>query len=284
MAMSEKSVSLSILVENTVAQKDLGAEHGFSAWLETPHGTVLWDTGQSSLFLENARKMGVEIENVSSVALSHGHYDHTGGLSEILALNPDVRVFGHPDMFIQRFVKTYNPGYFIRSIGSPITNKKFYTKCKTFKLSSQPSEIIPGVFLTGEIPRTTKCETTCGDFFLDAECTVRDPIVDDQALYFETSRGIVVLLGCAHSGVINTLEYVAKLAGGNRIYGVMGGMHLIEASDERIEETAYALSKYHVQIIGPCHCTGERAKTMFGSLFHERMIDCATGRSFTFVP
>jgi 7,8-dihydropterin-6-yl-methyl-4-(beta-D-ribofuranosyl)aminobenzene 5'-phosphate synthase len=282
MVMSEKSVSLSVLVENTVSQEDLRAEHGFSVWLETPCGNVLWDTGQSSLFFENAQKMGVEIEKVSCIALSHGHYDHTGGLSTILGLNSQVRVCGHPDLFIQRFVRTRDRAFSEKSIGSPIVKEVVQTKCQSLELNRQPFEIIPGVFLTGEIPRTTHCENTGGDFFLDVECAFRDPIVDDQALYFETTRGIVVLLGCAHSGVINTIEYIGKLTGKDRLYGVMGGMHLLEASDERLEETAHALAKYDVQMIGPCHCTGERAKTLFRSLFPERMIDCATGKGLTF--
>ena len=280
--MAEKTVSLSILVENTVSREGLRAEHGFSVWIETPGENVLWDTGQSSLFLENARIMGVEIEKVTCVALSHGHYDHTGGLSAILTLNPLVRLFGHPGMFIQRYVRTQDRGNCIKPIGSPIVKELVYAKCRAFRLNAQPSEIVPGLFLTGEIPRTTKYEDTGGDFFLDVECVVKDPIVDDQALYFESSQGIVVLLGCAHSGVINTLNYIAKLTGKDRIYGVIGGMHLLNASGERIEETAQALEIYDVQMIGPCHCTGDRAKALLRSRFPERMIDCSTGEHMAF--
>ena len=279
--MIKNTISLSVLVENTIVQEGLKAEHGFSVCLETPRGNVLWDTGQSSLFLENARKMGIEIENVSCVALSHGHYDHTGGLAGFLTLNPQVRVHGHPDLFIQRFVRTRDSVYSVRPIGSPIVKEIVQAMCKELELSRQPSEIIPGVFLTGEIPRITKCEDTGGEFFLDVECTVQDPIIDDLALYLETSQGIVVLLGCAHAGVINTVNHVAKLTGKKRLYAVLGGMHLIRASDERLEETANTLAKYDVQMIGPCHCSGDRAKTLFRSRFPERMIDCATGRRLT---
>ena len=280
--MSEKFLPLSVLVENTVSQEGLRAEHGFSVCLETPRGNVLWDTGQSPLFIGNARKMGIPIENVSCIALSHGHYDHTGGLSAILMLNPRIKVYGHPDIFIQRFTRNRSNVHSERPIGSPIVKEIVQAKCQSLELNRQPVEIIPGVFLTGEIPRKTQCEDTGGNFFLNVECTVPDPIIDDQALYFETSHGIAVLLGCAHAGVINTLNYVAKLIGKNQIYTVLGGMHLFQASDERLEETAHALEKYDVQMIGPCHCTGERAKTFFRSLFPERMIDCATGSRLTF--
>ncbi|MHB9029697.1 MAG: MBL fold metallo-hydrolase [Candidatus Latescibacterota bacterium] len=280
--MPEKTLALSILVENTVSQEGLRAEHGLSMWLETPEGNVLWDTGQSSLFLQNARKMGVEIEKASCVALSHGHYDHTGGLSAMLTANPHVLVFGHPDMFHPRFSRSRSKDNDIRSIGSPVMKNIVQAKCETLKLSSQPSEILPGVFLTGKIPRITTGENTDENFFLDMECTVRDPILDDQALYFDTSRGLVVLLGCAHSGVINTLDYVANLTGRERIYGVLGGMHLFYASDERLAETSGALNKYEVQMLGPCHCTGERARMLFKALFPGRVVECATGTWFTF--
>ncbi len=280
--MPKKTISLTMLVENTAFRKDLRTEHGLSAWLETPEGDVLWDTGQSPLVLENAWKMGVEIENASFIALSHGHYDHTGGLAAILAANQSVRVFGHPGIFRRRYAMSQGGGREARPIGSPITRGTVRAKCAALELSARPAEVIPGVFLTGEIPRVTECEDTGGDFFLDKYLALRDPIPDDQALYFDTARGIVVLLGCAHSGVINTLDHIAKLTEREQIYGVFGGMHLLNASDERLAETSGALVKYDVQMIGPCHCTGERAKTLFRSLFPERMAECATGARFGF--
>jgi len=280
--MTKNTISLSVLVENTVSQEGLRAEHGFSVWIETPRGNILWDTGQSSLFIENARKMGAQIENVSCIALSHGHYDHTGGLSDILALNPRVHVCGHSDMFIQRFIRTQDSIYSVRQIGSPVVKEIVQSKCQSLELNCQPSEIVPGVFLTGEIPRITDCEDTGGDFYLDVDCTIPDLIIDDQALYFESSKGVIVLLGCAHAGVINTLNHIAKLTGKNQVYAVLGGMHLLQASDERLEKTANALAKYDVQMIGPCHCSGDRAKALFRSRFPDRLVECSTGSRFTF--
>ncbi len=279
--MQENSISARFLVENAVSGEGLRAEHGLSVWLETPHGNILWDTGQSSLCVENAQQLGVHIENASCIALSHGHYDHTGGLSAILTLNPNARVFGHPDVFRERYAGSPDC-ITIRSIGSPVMKEIVQAKCLALVMNNQPSEIIPGLFLTGEIPRTTRFEDTGGDFFLDMECAVRDPILDDQALYFHTSRGIVILLGCAHSGVINTMNHVANLTGADKIHAVLGGMHLLNASDVRLKETAQVFEKYNVRMIGPCHCTGERAKTFFRSLFPGRMIECATGKHLAF--
>ena len=280
--MTEKSISLSVLVENTVTREELRAEHGLSVLFETPHGLILWDTGQSPLFIENARKMGVQIENISCIALSHWHYDHTGGLSAILVLNPRINVYGHPDLFIQRYARNRNSIYSVKPIGSPIVKEIVQSKCQSLELNRQPSEIVPGVFLTGEIPRITEYEDTGGDFFLDLACTKNDPIIDDQALYIESYQGIVVLLGCAHSGVVNTLNHVSKLTRQEKIFAVLGGMHLLGASNERLEATAAAFARYDVQVIGPCHCTGLKAITYIRSQFPDRLVECSTGSRYTF--
>jgi len=280
--MKEKSISLSVLVENTVTQEELRAEHGLSVLIETPYGQILWDTGQSPLFIENARKMGIQIENISCIALSHGHYDHTGGLSAILVLNPRIKVYGHPDIFVQRFTRNRSSVQSVRPIGSPIVKEIVQLKCQSLELNRQPSEIVPGVFLTGEIPRIIEYEDTGGDFFLDIACTKNDPIIDDQALYIESSQGIVVLLGCAHSGVVNTLNHVSKLTRQEKIFAVLGGTHLFGASKERLDATAEAFSRYDVQVIGPCHCTGLKAITYLKSQFPERVVECSTGSHYTF--
>jgi 7,8-dihydropterin-6-yl-methyl-4-(beta-D-ribofuranosyl)aminobenzene 5'-phosphate synthase len=280
--MTKDSISITVLVENTVSREELRAEHGLSVLIETPHGQILWDTGQSPLFIENARKMGVQIENISSIALSHGHYDHTGGLSAILALNPRMKVYGHPDIFVQRFTRNRSSIHSVRPIGSPIIKKIVQSKCQSLELNRQPSQIIPGVFLTGEIPRITEYEDTGGYFFIDISCAKNDPIMDDQALYIESSQGIVVLLGCAHSGVVNTLNHVSKLTRQEKIFAVLGGMHLLGASNERLEATAVAFARYDVQVIGPCHCTGLKAITYLRSQFPDRFVECSTGSRFTF--
>ena len=133
------------------------------------------------------------------------------------------------------------------------------------------------MFLTGEIPRDSGIEDTGGDFFLDTVCVRRDLLPDDQALFVDSPRGIVVFLGCAHSGVINTLTHIARLTGVRTIYAVLGGMHLIRATDARLEETAGILERYDVQLIGPCHCTGDRAQAFFRSRFPERIVTFGTG-------
>ncbi|GAI24289.1 unnamed protein product, partial [marine sediment metagenome] len=265
--MVDKTISITVLVENTVNFQDLKAEHGLSFWIETEDGNILWDTGQTVLLVNNAQKLGIPLHSTNHIVLSHGHYDHTGGLLEVLKMAPHARVYGHPDLFVQRFVKKRNAVYSVEPVSSPMVKDIVKERCESLILSPDPVEILPGIFSTGEIPRKTGFEDTGGDFFLDIECTKRDPIIDDQALYIESSQGIIVILGCAHSGVVNTLNYISKLTRQGKIFAVFGGMHLLRASKERLEATADAFARYDVQVIGPCHCTGLKAITHISHVF-----------------
>ena len=197
--MSENTINVTVLVENTVGREELKAEHGFSVWIETKNGNILWDTGQTTLCIDNAQKLGIPLNETGRIVLSHGHYDHTGGLLQTLLTAPQAQVYGHPDMFVQRYSLHNKPACMVHPIGSPVQKELIETRCSSLNLSSRPSEIIPGIFTTGEIPRNTDYEDTGGDFFLDTACSKPDLIPDDQALYFETLQGIVVILGCAHS-------------------------------------------------------------------------------------
>ncbi len=122
-----------------------------------------------------------------------------------------------------------------------------------------PTEVVPGLFVTSRIPRNTDFEDSGGKFFIHPCCQTTDELLDDQAIFFETKRGLVVLLGCAHAGVVNTLNYVTRLIQRSHIHAVIGGMHLLNANLTRIDNTIEVFKKYEVQIIAPLHCTGLEA-------------------------
>jgi len=136
--------------------------------------------------------------------------------------------------------------------------------------TAKPTEVVDGIFVTGEIPRQNAFEDTGGSFFLDAACARPDTLLDDQALCFDSTEGLVVLLGCAHSGVVNTLEHVRDLAGGRPIHTVLGGMHLHAASPERMEKTIAAFRRLGVQRLAPAHCTGLPALAQLWTAFPDR--------------
>lgn len=133
---------------------------------------------------------------------------------------------------------------------------------------------MPGLFATGEIPRQTDFEDVGGRFCLDTTGQQPDPITDDQALFFESQAGLVVLLGCAHAGVVSTLRHIKRLTGRNRIHAVLGGMHLQTASPERMKHTLAALEECDIGLLVAMHCTGWPATPVLWNQFGSR---CARG-------
>jgi 7,8-dihydropterin-6-yl-methyl-4-(beta-D-ribofuranosyl)aminobenzene 5'-phosphate synthase len=148
--------------------------------------------------------------------------------------------------------------------------------------TSKPTEVLEGIFVTGEIPRRNTFEDTGGRFFLDATCARPDPLLDDQALFFDTTEGLVVLLGCGHAGVVNTLEYVQRLTGGRPIHAILGGLHLLTASPERMEKTIAAFRRLDIQRQAPAHCTGLPALAQLWTALPGRCCSCAVGTRLSF--
>ncbi|MDY6881126.1 MAG: MBL fold metallo-hydrolase [Thermodesulfobacteriota bacterium] len=276
-----KKVKVSVIVENRAGKKDMIPEHGICFWLETGSSYVIFDTGQGGTLVHNARIMGIPLEQVESVALSHGHFDHTGGLRILLQSSRNPKVYVHPAAFHPKFAcNEYGQS---RSIGMPaMTEKSLRKLAGEIIYTVGPTQITDSLFVTGEIPRITEFEDTGGPFFLDHGGTKSDLFPDDQALFFESSKGTVVLLGCAHAGVINTLLYIQQLTHGKPIHAVMGGMHLLSASPKRMENTIQSLTHMNPDLVGPAHCTGKEATIELREVFSEEFFPCLAGTSIEF--
>ncbi len=275
------TLSITALVENAAEAPGLLAEHGASFWIERNGRTLLVDTGQGMTLGHNAHKLNIPIcKSTEALVLSHGHYDHTGGMGEFLAMCPRVALHAHPAAFEEKYSR--KPNGLIRSVGIPgaLSDRKAWAALSI--ATTAPMEIIPGVFVTGPIPRVTDFEDTGGDFYLDAACTQPDPLIDDQSLYCRTAQGLVVVLGCAHSGIINTIRYIRTLAGGTTIEAVIGGMHLVNASAKRIETTIAELKSLGVRRVYPTHCTGETAVFALHQAFEEECLPCHVGTNLQF--
>ena len=270
-------VCITTLVEDTASAAGLLGEHGLSFWVEYGNQRVLFDTGQTDLLVENAKLLGVNLAKAEAIVLSHGHYDHTGGLAAVLDIAPRAIVYVHPAALWPKFVlKSHET----QAIGMSDFTKEViraHVQDERVVWTEEPTEVIPGLFVTGSIPRNTDFEDVGGAFFVDENCNEADILPDDQAMFFDTSRGLVVLLGCSHAGVVNTLDYVVKLTGKERIYSVIGGMHLLSSSQERIERTISVFREYDVQRIGLVHCTGANATQQISNAFPDRCFICSTG-------
>ncbi|MBC2594190.1 MBL fold metallo-hydrolase [Ruficoccus amylovorans] len=274
-------IRLTLLTENTAKGRKILGEHGLAYWIETPAGNVLFDTGQGQTLFHNAALCGADLAQTAAVVLSHGHFDHTGGLEQVLDAAPAASVYFHPDAILPRYSAA--PAGGTRTVAVPFMhNGGVLKKAATVRYTRQPTPILGGLVATGEVPRHYADEDTGGDFFLDADGHRRDPINDDQSLYFESTEGLVLILGCAHAGVVNTLHHVARLTGTQRIHAVIGGMHLLYADPARLERTYAAFRDYDVRLIAPCHCTGIRAVAGFWNHFPERCAEAHAGKRFTF--
>lgn len=247
---------ITVLCENSVGPLSgtLG-EHGFSALIEPSDGEpLLFDTGQGLTLLHNARRMNKDLSRVSQVVLSHGHYDHAGGLKPLLDECGAKKVYSHPHIFSPRY-RVKDTGECL-SIGMPVSRDELEASGASFDLSKEFRAIVPGIYLTGEVPRVTVFEA--GDQGLYCDCTGQDldTIPDDQSLVLETGKGLVLVLGCCHAGLVNTVEHVAYMTGRRDIYAVIGGTHLGFCGQEQLEKTVDLLKTLGIKKLAAGHCTG----------------------------
>ncbi len=270
---------ITTLVENSVARPGVCGEHGLAVLIEIDGKSVLFDTGATDLLLLNAKTLGTDLSNVDSIVLSHGHYDHTGGLAAALSTMDTPVVYAHPDAFLRRYVRWKGDA---REIGIPHSKEAIEGSGGKLSLSSKPQEVAPGIMLTGEVPRITAFEDTGGAFFLDEECSEPDLINDDQAIVIDAPEGLIVIVGCAHSGIVNTLLRVQRLFPDVPVSAIVGGMHLINASEERMAETVVMLRSLDPRQVVAGHCTGWKACCRLADRFGDVFDLLSTGYTLSF--
>jgi 7,8-dihydropterin-6-yl-methyl-4-(beta-D-ribofuranosyl)aminobenzene 5'-phosphate synthase len=284
-------LEVTVLAEDSVLyESPLWGQHGVSFLLEAYKDgvkrNVLVDVAQSpEALLHNMRLLGVNPSIIDAVILTHCHYDHTQGLAEILKAvgKRDLPVIAHPDIFRLNFV--VEP--YLRHVGvmSSDSRERIEESGGTLYLTRDPLQIMPGLMTTGEVKRQTDFEEVgipLKTITRDGR-VVEDRMVDDTSVIANIgNKGIVIITGCSHAGIVNIVKHSIELTGIKKIKAIIGGLHLIEAPTERIKKTVEALSKYDIDLISAGHCTGFEAQVELYKTFGERFLPLHTGMKFTF--
>lgn len=270
---------ITTLSENAVAGDELLAEWGLSIVIESPQANVLFDCGQSLSASHNADVLGIDLSRIDKVVLSHGHFDHTGGLPHVLRrMGKEVEVVAHPDIWVARYSHSEDS---YRYIGIPFVPELLERMGAIFDLSREPVKISENIMTTGEIPQVTEFEEIPPKLVIkEGNAWQPDLFPDDQALIIHTENGLAVILGCAHRGIINTLYHARQLTGIQTVHTVIGGSHLAEASEDRVQRTITILKELGVQRLGLCHCTGERVLSLMSREFGDGFFYNHSGTRF----
>jgi 7,8-dihydropterin-6-yl-methyl-4-(beta-D-ribofuranosyl)aminobenzene 5'-phosphate synthase len=259
-------MTITILTDNFPGNHT-AAEHGLSYLIEHDGKKLLFDTGQSDLFLKNAYAMGIDITEIDMIILSHGHFDHGNGLEHLSG----GFLVCHPGCFVKRYRKKDNSYIGLKNTKDEISGKF------NLILAEKPYKICDNIFFSGEIPRVTGFESQSTPFVF--ENGAPDLVIDDSATGFLLKEGMFVVTGCGHSGIVNTLEHMKKITGTDKIYGIMGGFHLKEI-DRQTRETIQYLRENNIQHVYPSHCTALPVLLLFLRTFNSEQV--VTGKVFEF--
>ena len=235
------------------------AEHGLSYFIEHDGKRLLFDTGQSDMFLKNAEALKISMAIIDMVILSHGHFDHGNGLDYLSGYS----LLCHSGCFVKRYRKID------RSFIGLNTSKDDLAGKFKIETTSKPYEISEKILFLGEIPRLTGFESRTTSFIFEDGSP--DYVMDDSAIALILPEGLFVVTGCGHSGIVNTLEYAKKVTGINRLFGIMGGFHLKEI-DHQTKETIRYLKENELKHILPSHCTELPALSAFYNSFGIKLI------------
>ena len=256
-------MKITILTDNnTIIDRYFIGEPGFSAYIEDENSKILFDLGYSDVFLRNAQKMKIDLSTLDFVAISHGHCDHTWGLESLLRYFSELefekvkhkrpKMAAHPKTFKSIIAEGYS------EIGSMLSDNKL-AKFFEMHLDSKPQKLTERLTYLGEIPRKNDFESRQTFGKKEGEID-NDYVIEDTAIVYQSSDGLIIITGCSHSGICNIVEYAKSITKENRIVDIIGGFHLLDPSEMQMNGTLNYLKKQDIKRIHPCHCTDLKSK------------------------
>jgi len=271
-------LKVTCVVDHETLSPGLKGEHGLSLWLESGERVVLFDTSQiAEVLLHNLKTLNLPLERIGAIVLSHGHYDHTGGLQVLLERRPNLPVYANADIFRPRY--SYRKGQY-QSVGLVIDPQRLPAQPR-FLLSNEAVEVVPGLWTTGEITRREEEPGSSPHHFIrvEEERWLADPYRDDLSLVYHGVDGLSLICGCCHAGLLNTLAHVEKRFE-RKVVNVVGGIHLAPASADDLDHVKNILCKKHPGVTYHLnHCTGSNAVSAFQQAFPGRVDYLKAGMS-----
>lgn len=280
-------LKFTILVDNyTLIPRKLWSEWGLSIIIEIIYEddrkyTILYDTGQSGdVLIHNVNVLGVNLSKIDYVVLSHGHFDHTGGLLKILEKTDKKPILiCHPDVFSKKYLLRGNT---LEYIGIPFSIDEIEKYCNILTIRTS-IEFLPNILTSGEVVRYGYPEFTKDMYVLKDDTLIPDNMKDDNALIVKLDdKGLIITTGCGHSGILNIIKHAQELTKTDKIYAVIGGLHLEHLSTEELKKVVDVLiNEFKVEKIYPCHCTGIKAITYLLEHYPDKIEICGTGKTIT---
>jgi 7,8-dihydropterin-6-yl-methyl-4-(beta-D-ribofuranosyl)aminobenzene 5'-phosphate synthase len=253
-----------LLDNNTLIDRYFFGEPGVSYLIEDESVNILFDTGYSDAFIRNAQKMDTSLMNIDFLVISHGHIDHTWGLVPLIKLYTEARIesikYNKPTLIAHPCAFLYKEYEVNQEIGSLISEEKLSRHFK-MNLSKEPVWLSDKIVFLGEIERKNNFEnkTPIGKSEYNG-VKLDDYVIDDSAIVYKSSEGLVIITGCSHAGICNIIEYAKKICVEDRIADIVGGFHLLDPSREQLERTIEYFEKQHINEVHACHCTDLKSK------------------------
>ncbi len=259
-------MKLTVLVDNnTIIDRYYFAEPAVSYWIEDSNKRILFDVGYSDVFIKNARILNLDLKKADYIVLSHGHFDHTGGIEPYIHFagkrSKSVELVAHPLAFNKKIHEGFG------DIGTR-KRKEEMRKYFNLKLSKKPLWLTENLCFLGQIPRVNEYEAKQPlGMVIKNNRKYSDYLMDDSALAYKSKNGLVVITGCAHSGIANTIEYAKKVCNMDKILDIIGGFHLLNTKIKVLQRTVKYLKDCKIAEFHPCHCTDLKAKIELGKYF-----------------